>query len=69
MKTTDKTKESRLRRHLRKHGVRIVKSRIRNPNIDNYGQYLLVDSYTNTVIDGVKYDMTLDDIEDYLKNL
>ncbi len=31
--------------------------------------YMLIDIYTNTTIDGINYDMTLDDIEDYLKNL
>ena len=69
MKTTDKTRESRLRRHLRKHGLRIVKSRIRNPHLNNHGHYMLIDIYTNTTIDGINYDMTLDDIEDYLRNL
>jgi len=66
IRETDKTRESRLRRHLRKHGVRIQKSRIRNPNINNYEHYRLIQIDTNTVIDGLHYDMTLDEIEMYL---
>ncbi len=69
MESTDKTRENRLRRQLRKHGIRLKKSRIRNPNIDNYGHYMLIDIYKNLVIEGSRYDMTLDDIEDYVKNL
>lgn len=67
--TKDKTRESMFRRHLKKHGIRIEKSRIRNPNINNYGHYMLIDIYKNSVVEGLRYEMTLDDIEEYLKNL
>lgn len=69
MATIEKVRENRLRRQLKKHGVRLQKSRIQNTNIDNYGNYMLIDMYRNLVLDGCKYEMTLDDVENYVKSL
>jgi len=69
MEATEKARENRLRKQLKKHGVRLQKSRIQNTNIDNYGNYMLIDIYRDLVLDGCKYEMTLDDVEYYVKNL
>jgi hypothetical protein len=63
MKNEEKLKENRLRRKAYKQGVRIEKSRIRNANIDNHGGYRLIDVYTNTLVDGHRYELTLAEIE------
>lgn len=69
MEATEKARENRLRKQLKKHRVRLQKSRIQNTNIDNYGNYMLIDIYRDLVLDGCKYEMTLDDVEYYVKNL
>jgi len=67
METNVKIHENRLRRLANKQGLRIEKSRIRYTCISNQGGYRLIDAYTNTLIDGVYYDMTLAEIEHALR--
>lgn len=54
-----------LRRLAEQKGYRLIKSRARKLHINNQGKYQLRD-HTNTVVDGVNYDSTLDQIEWYL---
>jgi hypothetical protein len=60
--------------HLRsaaRRGLRLEKSRRRDPNAIDYGGYMLVDEYRNLVIAGAsrhQYDCTLADIEKLLEN-
>lgn len=71
MKTTDKAEKARemsLRRKISKYSMDIVKSR-KNTSVDNLGGYMIVDTKSNGVIKGSRFDMTLDDIEDYLSEL
>lgn len=56
--------EVRLRRAARKRGMRLVKSRAREINIDNHGEYMLVDDRANTVIAGERYNATLEQLVD-----
>jgi hypothetical protein len=57
--------ESQARRAAKKAGYRVVKSRQREHG-DNMGGLQLVDSYANAVVLGVKYDLTPDDVMDFL---
>jgi hypothetical protein len=61
--------ESSARRALKKLGYVLRKSRQRShiPNIDNLGDYMIVHAGRNMVVAGGKYDMTLRDIEKWLK--
>ena len=43
-----------------------MKSRIRNPHINNQGGYMIFDPYYNVVRWGEKFDLTLDDVEEIL---
>ena len=52
----EKQREARLRRLLRKQGYLLKKSRIKNPHIDNRGGYMIVDSSTNAVVNGTRYN-------------
>lgn len=63
MKKVEKVHENRLRRKANKLGLRIEKSRIRNANFCNQGGYRLIDANTNTLIDGLWYELTLADVE------
>ena len=60
---SDKNREQRLRYALNKVGYSLRKSRVRNINVDNFGDYMVVDIYTNVVVVGSRFDYTLDDIE------
>ena len=57
-----KVVENRLRRWAKRLGFRIEKSRARALHLNNRGLYQLIDD-RNTVVEGVDYDATLDQIE------
>jgi hypothetical protein len=65
--TLGKSYENRVRKLAAKHGCIIRKSREWKhvPNIDNYGDFMLLDN-NNCVVVGSRYDATLYEIEDYL---
>jgi hypothetical protein len=54
---------NRLRRLAKKHCLRFFKSTWRRDSPDNLGGYQLVDTTSNTVIDGDRFDMKVADIE------
>lgn len=60
-------KEARLRRLLRKGGYLLKKSRIKKPNIDNHGGYMIVDGRSNSVVQGAKFELTLNQVEVFVK--
>jgi hypothetical protein len=62
----DKVRENRVRRWAQRLGHSVEKSRARMIHIDDLGAYRLLDD-RNTVVEGVKFDATLDDIERYLR--
>ena len=63
-------KESTIRRLAQRHGYHVLKSRERKhvPNLDNFGEYMLVDSRRNFVVLGARFDATLEDIDNFLKD-
>jgi hypothetical protein len=66
MAGADKVRENRLRRGAERQGLRLVKSRRRDPRAVGYGTYMLVDAHTAAMVakglpDG--YGLSLDDIE------
>lgn len=60
-------REARLRRQCRKQGYRLIKSRIRNPHINNHGGYMIVDAWHNSVVKGADYELNLDDVAEFIK--
>ena len=62
----DKAREARLRRQLVKYGYQLVKSRIRNTNIDDFGGYMIIVSSSNGVFAGSRFDLNLDDVQRYV---
>jgi hypothetical protein len=66
MADNDKVRENRLRRVAERRGMRIEKSKRRDPKAIDFGGYMLIDAAANTVISGstpYPYSDTLDDIE------
>ncbi len=57
-----KNQESRIRRLAERHGCYIRKSRARKCDLDNLGDYMLVDANLNCLVLGERLDATLDDI-------
>jgi hypothetical protein len=66
----EKVRENRLRRMADRQGMRLVKSRTRDPRAVDYGGYMLVDLATNGVVAGTgaigRPHWSLDDVEEFL---
>ncbi len=72
MSSEDKVKENRLRRIADRRGLRLMKSRSRDPKAVDFGLYGLVDIQTNDLINPPiagrwTCSWTLEDVEDYFK--
>jgi len=63
----EKSRENRFRRQLVKQGYVLRKSRVRNINYNDLGGYRIVDLYRNFVVDGIRFELSLDDVEEFLK--
>lgn len=59
-------REARCRRELAKRGYALHKSRVRTWNYDNQGEYMITDPDSNAVVAGERFDMTIDDVEEWL---
>jgi hypothetical protein len=68
--SVDKTRETRLRRAADRQGLRLERSRRRDPQATDYGRYWLVDLVTSDVVAGAdsleRPSMTLDEVEMWL---
>jgi len=66
MQEAEKVRENRLRRAAARQGLRLEKSRRRDPRALDYGTYQLVNPFNNTLVAGnlnQGYGLTLDDVE------
>jgi len=66
----EKVRENRLRRMAQRQGLRLEKSRRRDPRAFDYGGYMLIDDYHNFTVYGggpMAYSASLDDIEAVLQ--
>ncbi len=69
MEATEKVREARLRRLAQRQGIKLVRSRRRDPQAADFGRYTLVDPETNRAIAGEQSSaMTLDDVEVWLSS-
>jgi hypothetical protein len=70
MTDADKVRENRLRRMAERQGLRLVKSRRRDPRAIDFGGYMIVDVETNGIVAGTgalgRPVWALDDVERYL---
>jgi len=68
--TAEKLSESRLRRLAERRGLRITRSRARDPRASDYGRYMLRDVNTRVIVAGAssvgRALWTLEDVESYL---
>ena len=62
----EKVQENLFRRKAKRLGLRLVKSRVRSININDHGGYMMVDNQNNFVVAGSKFDMDLEDVNNWL---
>ena len=55
-------KENKFRRLAKKSGLRLVKSRKNYP----YDGYMIIEAYSNCIEHGGAFQLSLDDVEEYL---
>lgn len=70
MSNATKTHENRLRRKAARQGLKLEKSRLRDPHAIGFGTYMLTDADTRAVVaaSGLPhgYGLDLDDVERHL---
>ena len=69
MTVAEKNRKQRLRRALAKEGYSLHKSRCRTPHLDDLGDYMIVLTKYNAVVAGLRFEYTLDDVEEWWKSL
>lgn len=61
-----KKKEEKLRKELKNLGYSLRKSRVKNPNLNDHGGYMIIQSNSNSVIAGSKFDLSLEDVKRFV---
>ena len=64
MEYSEKVRENRIRRAAHREGMIIRKSRGMY-SCDNLGGYMVINAYTNSIVAGPRFDMFLDDLEEF----
>ncbi len=64
----DRAREMKLRNWARRLGISMHKSRSKHLNQDPNQRYMLKDTNQDQVIKGEKYELTLNDVEKFLKD-
>lgn len=65
----DKIRENRLRRMADRQGLKLLKSRSRDPRAIDYGRFMIADKFRNVAVAGELRSpraLSLDDVEKYL---
>ena len=66
----DKVRENKLRRMAQRQGLRVVKSRRRDPQAYDYNGYMILDTAINGIVAGsqpMEFSFSLDDVERFLQ--
>ena len=69
MATPEKIRTNRLRKMARRQGLRLSKTRRRDPRAIDYDGWMVIDMFTNRAVYGGQpyaYSATLDEVEAYL---
>ena len=62
----DKVRENRARRWATRLGLQLAKSRAKRIHADNFGGYMIIDASINGCIQGSKFDLSIEEVEEYL---
>ena len=66
MTNDERNRAARLRRKLNKLGYTMRKTNWRRDSIDNFGGYAIIDTEYNAVVRGSRFDLDLDDVEEFI---
>lgn len=66
MTSDERNRATRLRRKLNKLGYTMRKTNWRRDSIDNFGGYAIIDTEYNVIVRGSRFDLDLDDVEDFI---
>lgn len=66
LSTSSDAREARARRALRRQGCSLYRSRVRRVNVDDLGGYRIVDDSANFVVAGARFELDLDDVEQWI---
>ena len=64
----ERLRENRLRRRAQRLGLAIRKSRAQMLSLNNQGGYRIIDPYRNWIVAGERFDLDLDDVEEFLQS-
>lgn len=64
--SNDKVRENKLRRQAKRLGLVLRHSRARHLHIDDWGGYTLIDMYGNFDVAGPRFELSLDDVQEFL---
>ena len=64
---SDKQREDRLRKAPGWQGYALRKDRVRSYNADHLGGFMIVDANRNLVAAGSRFDLELDDVEEFVR--
>jgi hypothetical protein len=67
MDTKEKVRENKARRQAWRQGFILRKSRARKWSGNNYQGYMIIYAYTNYIEAGEKFDLSLEQVEEFLK--
>ena len=65
----EKVLENRMRRALKRRGMRLVKSKRRDPKAFDFGGYMIINAENNTVVcgtDPMAFSLSLDNVAQYV---
>ena len=66
--TANKNLEQKLRRALNKHGYSLRRSR-KPISIDNLGESMIVEIFSNSVVAGSTFNLSLSDVADWIREM
>ena len=66
LSTKERVLENRVRRMAQRQGLRLIKSRRRDPQALDFGSYVLVDIESNSLVFGDQFGATLDEVAEWL---
>jgi hypothetical protein len=71
MEPEEKVRENVLRRKLDRMGFKLVKNRRRDTRAWDFGGYMILDAWTNSVVAGgsVGYDLSIEDVEAFTEQV
>ena len=69
MDASERRLEDGLRRFLKLAGYALVKSRAREPHLDDHGGYRIIEPFRNFICVGERFDLDLEDVRGWVRNL